>query len=209
MQFLLTAGLAVERSSRATNMVYSEMLFALAFDKLIWGTTPSISSIAGGGLILGSTIYVAIHKARDSSANTAAGQEEEVDNVELTIVNVDEDEADAKKKTLDRKGSESFRPLFGQHRRPSLPARSRSNLSIDGHRMGSRERRKAQQEREKEREAEMQKEERVWKTYGGNGTRRRSVLREEATGLLSGERRNSKDHHSLHGEPSRGKQRWR
>lgn len=38
------------------------MLFALGFDKLIWGTTPSPLSLAGSSLILGSAIYVAMKK---------------------------------------------------------------------------------------------------------------------------------------------------
>ncbi|KAF9693628.1 hypothetical protein EKO04_008495 [Ascochyta lentis] len=62
MQFLLAAGLQYEKSSRATNMVYMQMLFALSFDKLIWGTTPGALSIIGSSLILGSAIYVAMHK---------------------------------------------------------------------------------------------------------------------------------------------------
>ncbi|KAI1594961.1 EamA domain containing protein [Pyrenophora tritici-repentis] len=62
MQFLLAAGLQYEKSSRATNMLYMQMLFALAFDKLVWGTTPGALSITGSSLILGSAIYVAIHK---------------------------------------------------------------------------------------------------------------------------------------------------
>lgn len=61
-QFLLAAGLQYEKSSRATNMVYMQMLFALSFDKLIWGTTPGAISIIGSSLILGSAIYVAMHK---------------------------------------------------------------------------------------------------------------------------------------------------
>ena len=61
-QFLLAAGLQYEKSSRATNMVYMQMLFALTFDKLVWGTTPGALSIIGSSLILGSAIYVAIHK---------------------------------------------------------------------------------------------------------------------------------------------------
>ena len=95
LQFLLTAGLAYggpsnessrsddeerpgkrERESdkmkqgsgtRATNMVYTQMLFALAFDKLIWGITPGAASLAGSGLILGSAIWVAV--ARDKDRN--------------------------------------------------------------------------------------------------------------------------------------------
>ncbi|KAF2101083.1 hypothetical protein NA57DRAFT_24049, partial [Rhizodiscina lignyota] len=62
MQFLLAAGLQYEKSSRATNMVYTQMLFALAFDKMFFGTTPGLLSIAGSSLILGSAIYVAVHK---------------------------------------------------------------------------------------------------------------------------------------------------
>lgn len=38
------------------------MLFALTFDKLIWGTTPGALSIIGSSLILGSAIYVAMNK---------------------------------------------------------------------------------------------------------------------------------------------------
>ncbi|XP_014558715.1 hypothetical protein COCVIDRAFT_36011 [Bipolaris victoriae FI3] len=62
MQFLLAAGLQYEKSSRATNMVYMQMLFALSFDKLVWGTTPGALSIIGSSLILGSAIYVAMNK---------------------------------------------------------------------------------------------------------------------------------------------------
>ncbi|KAI4658881.1 hypothetical protein J4E81_010247 [Alternaria sp. BMP 2799] len=62
MQFLLAAGLQYEKSSRATNMLYMQMFFALGFDKLIWGTTPSALSIVGSSLILGSAIYVAMNK---------------------------------------------------------------------------------------------------------------------------------------------------
>lgn len=43
-------------------MVYTQMLFALGFDKLVWGTTPGALSIIGSSLILGSAIYVAMHK---------------------------------------------------------------------------------------------------------------------------------------------------
>jgi hypothetical protein len=65
-QFLLAAGLQYEKSSRATNMVYTQMLFALGFDKLVWGTTPGTLSIIGSSLILGSAIYVAMRKDNDT-----------------------------------------------------------------------------------------------------------------------------------------------
>ncbi|KAL5115049.1 hypothetical protein ACEQ8H_007091 [Pleosporales sp. CAS-2024a] len=72
MQFLLAAGLQYEKSSRATNMLYMQMLFALSFDKLIWGTTPGALSIIGSSLILGSAIYVALHR---EDPNKPAGTE--------------------------------------------------------------------------------------------------------------------------------------
>jgi hypothetical protein len=38
------------------------MLFALLFDRWIFGTVPGLWSLLGSGLILGSAIYVAIQK---------------------------------------------------------------------------------------------------------------------------------------------------
>ncbi|KZM20674.1 uncharacterized protein EKO05_0007212 [Ascochyta rabiei] len=79
MQFLLAAGLQYEKSSRATNMVYMQMLFALGFDKLIWDTTPGALSIVGSSLILGSAIYVAMHKEGPKKAEVVGqyGDQEE------------------------------------------------------------------------------------------------------------------------------------
>ncbi|KAF7189579.1 putative membrane protein, partial [Pseudocercospora fuligena] len=62
MQFLLAAGLSYEKSSRATNMTYTQMLFALTFDKLVFGHTPGVLSIIGSSLILGSAIVVAMQR---------------------------------------------------------------------------------------------------------------------------------------------------
>lgn len=70
MQFLLASGLQYEKSSRATNMVYTQMLFALSFDKLIFGTTPGVLSIIGSSLILGSAVYVAVQKDMVAAAVT-------------------------------------------------------------------------------------------------------------------------------------------
>ena len=81
MQFLLTAGLRHEKGSRATNMVYSQMVFALAFDYLIWGHTPGATSLAGSGLILGSAVVVAMMRERgpgeERSKERPGGDEEE------------------------------------------------------------------------------------------------------------------------------------
>ena len=106
MQFLLTAGLAYDSSSangqphdqlddeatgrhrpknedtdsgggaRATSMVYSQMLFALFFDKAIWGVTPTWSSWAGSGLILASAVWVAMVRDQGKSKHAHGGFEE-------------------------------------------------------------------------------------------------------------------------------------
>lgn len=47
------------------------MLFALGFDKVIFGTTPAPLSIIGSSLILGSAIYVAVHKEAAKPSDTA------------------------------------------------------------------------------------------------------------------------------------------
>lgn len=82
MQYLLTAGLAYQPPSiggkqpqkgngtRATSMLYTQMLFALFYDKVVMDSSPSAISWAGSGLILGSALYVGV--VRDSSSNNAA-----------------------------------------------------------------------------------------------------------------------------------------
>ncbi|KAJ5935907.1 hypothetical protein N7454_005205 [Penicillium verhagenii] len=46
--------------SRATSMVYLQVLFALFYDKVIWGTTLSVVPAVGSVLILACAIYVAV-----------------------------------------------------------------------------------------------------------------------------------------------------
>ena len=62
MQFLLTASLAHQKSNRVLNMVYTQMLFALALDKIIWNESPDLTSWIGSSLILGSAIWVAMKR---------------------------------------------------------------------------------------------------------------------------------------------------
>ena len=79
MQFLLTAGLAYEKSSRATMMTYAQMVFAVAADKIVWGTTLGAWGLAGSALIMGSTVYVAMRNAspKDKAQATDPRGEEE------------------------------------------------------------------------------------------------------------------------------------
>lgn len=91
LQFLLTAGLAYEpplppgqdespssssssSGNRATSMVYTQMLFALLYDKVIWGNTLSPMSWAGSVLILASAIYVAVARDEESGGDVQGCQ---------------------------------------------------------------------------------------------------------------------------------------
>ncbi|KAL1886430.1 hypothetical protein Plec18167_000361 [Paecilomyces lecythidis] len=90
LQFLLTAGLAYVpppkpgqssraqsssgHGSRATSMVYTQMLFALFYDKVIWNSTPSAASWAGSGLILGSAIYVAVARENNRKVEVVSAE---------------------------------------------------------------------------------------------------------------------------------------
>jgi hypothetical protein len=69
-------------------MVYMQMLFALTFDKLVWGTTPGALSIIGSSLILGSAIYVALH--REDPKKPAMGERADYEEEQgLMMANMD------------------------------------------------------------------------------------------------------------------------
>ena len=76
-KLLFTAGMQHEKSSRATNMVYTHMLFALAFDKIVWNSSPAGLSIVGSILILGSTIYVAAQNDNANNTKIAGKRDDE------------------------------------------------------------------------------------------------------------------------------------
>ncbi|OAA35679.1 Drug/metabolite transporter [Metarhizium rileyi] len=62
MQYLLTTGLAADKSNRANAMIYTHMLFAASFDRWIFGRRMGIMSFAGCALILSSAIGVIFMK---------------------------------------------------------------------------------------------------------------------------------------------------
>jgi drug/metabolite transporter (DMT)-like permease len=64
LQFLLTAGLQLDRSSKATSMMYTQVLFALVFDWSIWGVFPGRWSLVGGAMVIASTLWSALRKPR-------------------------------------------------------------------------------------------------------------------------------------------------
>jgi drug/metabolite transporter (DMT)-like permease len=64
LQFLLTAGLQLDRSSKATSMLYTQILMALGFDWAIWGVLPGWWSIFGGCIVIASTLWSALQKPK-------------------------------------------------------------------------------------------------------------------------------------------------
>lgn len=71
LQFLLTAGLQLDKSSKATSMLYTGILFALSFDWAIWGVIPGMWSMIGGCIIIASTLWSALQKSQAPAPKTA------------------------------------------------------------------------------------------------------------------------------------------
>ncbi len=65
-QFLLTTALAHRRSPRVLALAYTQMLFALVLDRVVFGAVPGVWSLAGSALILGSCIWAAFAKEPDA-----------------------------------------------------------------------------------------------------------------------------------------------
>jgi len=70
-QMLMTIGFQIEAAGRASMGIYSQVIFTMILERIIFGTTPGLLSILGTCLILGSAIYVTATKARgdDSSVD--------------------------------------------------------------------------------------------------------------------------------------------
>lgn len=64
LQFLLTSGLQLDKSPKATSMLYTQVIFALIFDWAIWGVLPGGWSLFGGAIIIASTLWSALHKSQ-------------------------------------------------------------------------------------------------------------------------------------------------
>ncbi|KAG8163400.1 hypothetical protein KVR01_006697 [Diaporthe batatas] len=62
LQFLLTSGLQLDKSPKATSMLYTQVIFALMFDWAIWGVLPGGWSLVGGAIIIASTLWSALQK---------------------------------------------------------------------------------------------------------------------------------------------------
>lgn len=90
LQFLLTAGLQLDRSSKATSMMYTQVLFALSFDWAIWGVLPGGWSIFGGSVIIASTLWSALQKTEKNGGVKVKEVDEET---ALLVDQMDDDGA--------------------------------------------------------------------------------------------------------------------
>lgn len=76
LQFLLTAGLQLDKSSKATSMIYTQALFALTFDWTIWGVLPGKWSFVGGAIIIAATLWSLLQKKTVEEEKKVAVDEE-------------------------------------------------------------------------------------------------------------------------------------
>lgn len=59
-------------------MVYTQMLFALLFDKIVWNSTPGLWGLLGSAMILGSALFVAVSNDEKEMVEVRGGSDEEV-----------------------------------------------------------------------------------------------------------------------------------
>jgi hypothetical protein len=95
-------------------MAYTSMLFALGFDKFIFGQTPGATSIIGSTLILGSAIYMAMQRDKgveaqpdESRAGVGQNRDEEAGLMRGTEEREeDEDIIDQEQSSMEMQGME-------------------------------------------------------------------------------------------------------
>lgn len=79
-------------------MIYTNMLFALALDKLVFGQSPGWWSLGGSGLILGSAVFVVLQKQQDAGRavdeEVGASGEVCVEEEELAMLGSEAESAD-------------------------------------------------------------------------------------------------------------------
>ncbi|KEY71219.1 hypothetical protein S7711_02329, partial [Stachybotrys chartarum IBT 7711] len=77
LQFLLTEGLQREKAGRATNLIYTQIIFSLIIERVVWGTLPPAASLIGSLLIIGAAVWVSLQKRNDSNEASKPMNDEE------------------------------------------------------------------------------------------------------------------------------------
>jgi drug/metabolite transporter (DMT)-like permease len=96
LQFLLTAGLQLDKTSKATSMLYVQIILALAFDWSIWGVIPGAWSMFGGTIVICSTLWSALQKPHGKVLKKAEPDEESA----LLGAGVEEDEGTVRRASI-------------------------------------------------------------------------------------------------------------
>jgi len=73
-QTLMTMGYQIEAAGRASMGVYTQMIFGVILERLVFGTVPGPLSILGTCLILGSGLYVTMTKATEGNGASTDGK---------------------------------------------------------------------------------------------------------------------------------------
>ena len=66
-QVLMTKGLHMETAGRATSITYLQIVFAFIIGVLVFSETPTLWSLLGSGLIIGSSIFIAVGRRARAS----------------------------------------------------------------------------------------------------------------------------------------------
>ncbi|CDF91433.1 ZYBA0S11-02740g1_1 [Zygosaccharomyces bailii CLIB 213] len=82
-QLLLTIGIQMERAGRSSAIAYTQLVYAVVWDVLLWHHWPSIWSWLGMVVIVGSTVIVARCKSKDpQAAQPSLNESVELENYE-------------------------------------------------------------------------------------------------------------------------------
>ncbi|KAF8723817.1 hypothetical protein AX14_009144 [Amanita brunnescens Koide BX004] len=65
-QTLMTIGYQIEAAGRASMGIYSQLIFGVILERLVFGTVPVMLSILGTCLIMGSALYITMTKVREA-----------------------------------------------------------------------------------------------------------------------------------------------
>jgi len=69
-QTLMTIGYQIEAAGRASMGIYSQVVFGVILERLVFGTVPGLLSILGTCLILGSGLYVTMTKVKEGGVDS-------------------------------------------------------------------------------------------------------------------------------------------
>lgn len=93
LQFLLTKGLQLDKSPKATSMLYSQVVFALLLDWLVWGVLPGGWSLVGGAVVVASTLWSALQNSSSTKHTATAVDKKGKGRAATVVVGPDEETA--------------------------------------------------------------------------------------------------------------------